>query len=120
MDTPKIFESEHRFCQILWEREPVSSTELVRLCREKLGWKKSTTYTVIRRLAERGVVKLENACVTSLISQEQIQHSESRTFVDRIFGGSLPQFIAAFAGEKRLTRQEAEALRQMIDQYEEE
>lgn len=120
MEAPKIFESEYRFCQILWALEPVNSTELVKVCREKLGWKKSTTYTVIKRLSERGVVKLENACVTSLISQEQIQHSESRTFVDRIFGGSLPQFIAAFAGEKRLTRQEAEALRQMIDQYEEE
>ena len=94
MDTPKIFESEHRFCQILWEREPVSSTELVRLCREKLGWKKSTTYTVIKRLSERGVVRLENAVVTSLVSREQVQTSESREIVDRAFGGSLPRFVA--------------------------
>ena len=78
MDTPKIFESEFRFCQILWDHEPVSSTELVRLCRERLGWKKSTTYTVIKRLSERGVVRLENAVVTALVSRRQVQHSESR------------------------------------------
>ena len=87
METPKIFESEYRFCQILWEREPVGSTELVRLCRERLGWKKSTTYTVIRRLAERGVVKLENAVVTALVSQEQVRRSESRRDPRRKNGG---------------------------------
>ena len=106
MDTPKIFESEYRFCQILWEREPVSSTELVRLCRERLGWKKSTTYTVIKRLSERGVVKLENTVVTALVSRRQVQRSESREIVDRAFGGSLPQFVAAFTSGKPLTAQE--------------
>lgn len=120
METPKIFESEYRFCQLLWDREPVGSMELVRLCREKLGWKKSTTYTVIRRLAERGVVKLESATVTALVSREQVQRSESRQFVDRAFDGSLPRFIAAFAGGKPLSRQEAEEIRRLIDQYEEE
>ena len=119
MDTPKIFESEHRFCQILWEREPVSSTELVRLCREKLGWKKSTAYTVIKRLSERGVVRLENAVVTSLVSREQVQTSESREIVDRAFGGSLPRFVAAFTSGKPLTAQEAAEIRRLIDQYEE-
>ena len=119
MDTPKIFESEHRFCQILWEREPVSSTELVRLCREKLGWKKSTTYTVIKRLSERGVVRLENAVVTSLVSREQAIISESREIVDRAFGGSLPRFVAAFTSGKALTAQEAAEIRRLIDQYEE-
>ena len=120
METPKIFESEYRFCQILWEREPVSSTELVRLCQGALGWKKSTTYTVIRRLSERGVVKLENAVVSALVSREQVQHSESREFVDRTFSGSLPQFIAAFTSGKKLSRQEAEEIRRLIDAYEEE
>ena len=70
MEVPKIFESEYRFCEILWENEPVTSSELVRLCREKLEWKKSTTYTVIRRLSERGVIKSEDAIVTSLVSRE--------------------------------------------------
>lgn len=120
METPKIFESEYRFCQILWEHEPVSSTRLVHLCQEALGWKKSTTYTVIRRLSERGVVKLENAVVTALVSREQVQRSESREFVDRAFNGSLPQFIAAFASGKKLSRQEAEEIRRLIDAYEEE
>ena len=120
METPKIFESEYRFCQILWEHEPVGSTELVRLCREALGWKKSTTYTVIRRLSERGAVKLENTVVTALVSREQVQRSESREFVDRTFNGSLPQFIAAFASGKKLSRQEAEEIRRLIDAYEEE
>ena len=120
METPKIFESEYRFCQILWDVEPVGSTELVKLCREKLGWKKSTTYTVIKRLSERGVVRLENARVTSLVTREQVQRSESQEVIDRAFGGSLPQFIAAFAGGKKLTKAEAEEIRRLIDQYEEE
>ena len=120
METPKIFESEYRFCQILWGHEPVNSTELVRLCQGALGWKKSTTYTVIRRLSERGVVKLENAVVSALVSREQVQHSESREFVDRTFSGSLPQFIAAFTSGKKLSRQEAEEIRRLIDAYEEE
>ena len=120
METPKIFESESRFCEILWEVEPVGSTELVRLCRERLGWKKSTTYTVIKRLSERGVVRLEDARVASLVSREQVQHWESREVVDRTFGGSLPRFIAAFAGGKKLTKAEAEEIRRLISQYEEE
>ena len=96
MDTPKIFESEFRFCQILWDHEPVSSTELVRLCRERLGWKKSTTYTVIKRLSERGVVRLENAVVTALVSRRQVQHSESRELVDRAFRRDSRRYDGGF------------------------
>lgn len=118
MEMPKIFESEYRFCQILWEREPVSSRELVRLCQERLGWKKSTTYTVIKRLSERGVVKMENSTVTALVSKGQVQRSESREFIDRTFGGSLPQFIAAFTSGKALTDQEVAEIRRLIDEYE--
>lgn len=118
MEMPKIFESEYRFCQILWEREPVSSRELVRLCQERLGWKKSTTYTVIKRLSERGVVKMENSTVTALVSKDQVQRSESREFIDRTFGGSLPQFIAAFTSGKALTDQEVAEIRRLIDEYE--
>lgn len=119
METPKIFESEYRFCQILWEREPVSSTELVRLCRDRLGWKKSTTYTVIKRLSERGVVKLENAIVTALVSRQQVQRRESQEVVDRAFDGSLPRFIAAFTSGKPLSAQEAAEIQSLIDQYKE-
>lgn len=118
MDTPKIFESEYRFCQILWEHEPVSSRDLVKLCQEKLEWKKSTTYTVIKRLSERGVVKMENSVVTSLVSRDQVQRSESREFIDRTFNGSLPQFIAAFTSGKALSAQEVTEIRRLIDEYE--
>ena len=90
MSTPKIFESEYRFCLILWEHEPVNSTELVRLCKEKLGWSKATTYTVIRRLAERGVVRNENAVVTSLVSKAEAQEAEIDELVEKTFEGSCP------------------------------
>ena len=119
METPKIFESEYRFCQILWEQEPVSSTELVKLCQTQLGWKKSTTYTVIKRLSERGVVRMEQSVVTALVSREQVQRSESRQLIERAFGGSLPSFIAAFTSGKALTEEEVAQIRQLIDAYEE-
>ena len=120
METPKIFDSELRFCEILWSHEPIKSSELVRLCAEELGWKKSTTYTVIKRLAERGVVHTENAVVTSRVAREDVQRAESRAFVQRNFSGSLPGFLNAFVGGKGLTAAEADELRRMIDQFEEE
>ena len=117
MEVPKIFESEYRFCEILWENEPVTSSELVRLCREKLEWKKSTTYTVIRRLSERGVIKSEYAIVTSLVSREDAQSAESTEIVERTFSGSLPSFIAAFTRKKNLSRQEIDEIQKIIDNY---
>lgn len=117
MEVPKIFESEYRFCEILWENEPVTSSELVRLCREKLEWKKSTTYTVIRRLSERGVIKSEDAIVTSLVSREDAQSAESTEIVERTFSGSLPSFIAAFTRKKNLSRQEIDEIKKIIDNY---
>ena len=88
MSVPQIFESEYRFCLILWEHEPVNSTQLVHLCQEQLGWSKATTYTVIRRLSQRGVVKNENAVVTSLVTKEQVQQSQIDQLVDKTFEGS--------------------------------
>ena len=120
MDTPKIFDSELKFCEILWTHEPVKSSELVRLCADELGWKKSTTYTVIKRLTERGVVHTENAVVTALVNREDVQSAESRAFVERNFSGSLPGFLNAFVGGKGLTAVEADELRRMIDKFEEE
>ncbi len=120
MDVPKVFESEYRFCEILWENEPVTSRELVRLCSEKLEWKKSTTYTVIRRLSERGILKSENAVVTSLVSREDVQSAESAEVVERTFSGSLPGFIAAFTRKKNLTRQEIDEIQKIIDSYKEQ
>lgn len=120
MDAPKIFESEYRFCLILWANEPINSTRLVELCKEQLGWSKATTYTVIRRLSERGVVKNENAVVTSLISKEQAQASRLDEMVEETFQGSMPAFIAAFSRSKKLTRDEVEQLKALIDNYEED
>lgn len=120
METPKIFESEYRFCLILWEREPVNSGELVKLCKERLGWSKATTYTVIRRLSERGVVKNENTIVSALISKEQAQKARMEEMMEETFEGSLPAFLAAFSKSKKLTRQEVEQLKMLIDSLEEE
>lgn len=117
MDTPKIFESEYRFCLILWEHEPVKSKELVRLCEERLGWKSTTTYTVIKRLSERGVVKNENTIVTSLVSKEEAQAAEIDELVDRTFEGSLPAFIAAFTKHQKLSEKELDEMQKMIDRY---
>ena len=119
METPKIFDSELRFCEILWEHQPVRSSELAHLCAEKLGWKKSTTSTVIKRLTERGVVQTEDAVVTALVSRDQVQRAESRAFVERNFSGSLPGFLNAFVGGRGLSAEEADELRRMIADLEE-
>ena len=120
MPIPKVFESEYRFCLLLWKNEPIGSGELAKLCEKQLGWKKSTTYTVLKRLAERGVLKNEDSVVTSLVSKEEVQCAESREFIDRTFGGSLPGFIAAFTDSRQLSAQEAEEIRRMMESYKED
>ncbi len=117
MDTPKVYESEYRFCLIMWENEPVKSSKLVELCREQLGWKPTTTYTVIKRLSERGVLKNEKTVVTSLVSKDQVQAAELNEMVEKTFEGSLPAFIAAFTKHQRLSDAEIDAVQQMIDHY---
>ena len=112
---PKIFESEYRFCLILWEHEPIKSTDLAKLCKEKLDWSKTTTYTVIKRLSERGVVKSEKAVVTSIISKEEAQQSELDELMDKKFEGSLPAFIAAFGRRQELSDAEIEEIRRIIE-----
>lgn len=120
METPKIFESEYRFCLLLWENEPINSTKLVELCKEHLGWSKATTYTVIRRLSERGVVKNENTMVSSLISKEEAQKSRLEEMVEETFEGSVPAFIAAFSRGRKLSKQDVDQLQALIDTYQEE
>ena len=117
MDTPKVFESEYRFCLILWENEPVKSSKLVELCKEQLGWKPTTTYTVIKRLSERGVLKNENTVVTSLVSKDEVQAAELNEMVEKTFEGSLPAFIAAFTKHQKISDAEIDAVQQMIDRY---
>ena len=120
METPKIFESEYRFCLIMWEHEPVNSTKLVELCKERLGWSKATTYTVIRRLSERGVLVNENTMVRTLVSKEEAQASRVEEMMEETFQGNLPAFLAAFTRSKKLTSQEIDQLKAMIDSYQEE
>ncbi len=115
MDTPKIYESEYRFCLILWEHEPVKSGDLVKLCKEQLGWKPTTTYTVIKRLSQRGVLKNEDTIVTSLVSKENVQAAQIEEMVEKTFEGSLPAFIAAFTKHQKLSDAQIDEIQQMID-----
>ena len=117
METPKVFESEYRFCLILWEHEPIKSSELVKLCKEQLGWKPTTTYTVIKRLSERGVLKNENTVVTSLVSKDEVQAAEINEMVEKTFEGSLPAFIAAFTKHRKISEEEIDEVQRMIDSF---
>lgn len=117
MNAPKIFESEYRFCKILWENEPIGSTQLVKLCAQRLGWSKATTYTVIRRLSERGVVQNKDTIVTSLVSKEEAESAVIDEVVETRFSGSLPSFIAAFTRHAHLSEDEIAELHRAIDEY---
>ena len=119
MDEYKLFDAEYRLLSIIWENEPVNSTALSKLCLEKLGWKKSTVFNMIRKLPERGFVKNENVVVTALVRREQVAKYESETVIEKIFGGSLPAFISAFLDGKKITAEEAEELKKMIDKAKE-
>ena len=114
---PRVFESEYRFCLILWENEPIKSTDLAKICEKELGWKNATTYTGIKRLSERGVLKNENAVVTSIVSKEEIQQAQMDELLEKTFEGSMPAFIAAFAKRQKLSDDEIRKLQDMIDSY---
>lgn len=115
MEIPKIHESEYRFCLIMWEHEPVTAVMLVKLCQEQLGWKRTTTYTVIKRLGERGVLKNENGTITSLVSRDKAQAWEIDELVEKKFQGSLPAFIAAFTKRQDMSAAELDEVQRMID-----
>ena len=116
MEKYKLFDAEFKFASIIWENEPVNSTELVRLCADRLGWKKSTTYTVFKKLCERGILQNKDAVVTALIKCEDVQKYESSAVVEKAFDGSLPKFLTAFLGERKLSSQEAEELKRIIEE----
>lgn len=111
---------ESKFADLIWEQEPIPSGELVKLCEKELSWKKPTTYTVLRKLCEKGIFKNENGVVSSLISRQEFYAMQSERFVDETFDGSLPAFVAAFTKRKQLSKQEVEELRRLIDTYGEE
>lgn len=109
---------ETRFAELIWAHEPLTSGELVKLCAKELEWKKSTTYTVLKKLCDRGIFQNQDGLVTSVLSQKEFQSRQSRRFVEDTFSGSLPAFIAAFAEGGELSDQELLEIRRMIDSYE--
>lgn len=120
MDKYKLFDAELKFMNIIWEREPIASGDLVKVCNEKLGWKKSTTYTVLRKLSNRGILKNEKTIVSAIIKKEETQRYESHEVIEKSFGGSLPKFLTAFFGDKKISTEEAEELKKLIDSHRED
>lgn len=116
----KLSQSEARFTELVWQHEPMGSGELVKICEKEMGWKKSTTYTVLKILYKKGIVQNQNAVVTSLVKKDEFYGRQSRRFVEDTFGGSLPGFLAAFIGGGRLSERQADELKKLIDQHKEE
>ena len=115
MEERKLGPVELRFAELIWENAPISSGELVKLCARELEWKKSTTYTVLKKLCERGILHNANGTVTALVKQAQVQQEESAAVVQKSFGGSLPRFVAAFLNTSSISEEEAAAIRAMLD-----
>ena len=119
MDNLRLAEGEYRFTCIVWDHEPLPSGKLVELSREQLGWKKSTTYTVLKKLVDRGVLRNDNAVVSAAVPKEAVLREESRAVVERAFGGSLPSFLAHFMGGRTISDAEADELKAVIDRFRE-
>jgi BlaI family penicillinase repressor len=119
MNEYKMTRSEARFADLIWLHEPIASGELVKLCEKEMDWKKSTTYTVLKKLCDRSIFQNENAIVSSLIKKDEFYARQSRRFVEDIFGGSLPKFLTAFIGGNNLSDRQAEELKKLIDQHKE-
>ena len=113
----KLGPIETRFAEIIWANEPITTNQLTKLCAEALEWKRTTTYTVIKRLSERGVLKNENTVVTSLVSKDEVQAAELNEMVEKTFEGSLPAFIAAFTKHQKISEAEIDAVQAMIDRF---
>lgn len=116
MEEFRLFDAEYKFATIVWELEPINSTELVRVSAERLGWKKSTTYTVLKKLCERGILTNNDAVVTARVKREDVQRYESEELVERAFAGSLPGFLAAFLDQRKISESEAAELRRIIEE----
>jgi predicted transcriptional regulator len=117
MDNIKIFDAEYRFMNIIWDNEPVKSSDLVRLADNELGWKKSTTFTVIRRLCERGAISNENTIVTTLVKREQVMRDETEEHIDKVYDGSLKLFLTTFLQKEKLNKDEIEELKKIVNNY---
>jgi len=116
----KLTETETKFAGLIWEREPIESPELVKIAEHEMKWKKSTTYTVLKKLCEKGIFKNENALVSAVQKKEEFYANQSRNYVDETFGGSLPRFLTAFVGGNKLNANQAEELKRLIDEHKED
>ncbi|MCM1136268.1 MAG: BlaI/MecI/CopY family transcriptional regulator [Clostridium sp.] len=116
----KLADAEERFAKIIWDREPISSPELVKICEKEMKWKKSTTYTVLKKLCDKGIFKNENAMVTAQMGREEFYGAQSRRYVQDVFAGSLPRFLTAFCGGRKLSKEEVEEMKRFIDEYQED
>lgn len=119
MDDLKLFDGEYKFACLVWDHEPLGSGELVKLSAEKLGWKKSTTYTVLKKLCQKGILRNENAVVTALVKREAVQKYESQAVIEKAFDDSLPKFIASFLSDRKLSQQEAAEILALIETHQE-
>lgn len=119
MKAYKLAESEERFAELIWQNEPIGSGELVKLSEKEMNWKKSTTYTVLKKLCEKGIFQNKNAVVSSLITRDEYDAKQSVRFVEDTFGGSLPKFLTSFIGAKKLNKHQAEELKKLIDKHKE-
>lgn len=117
MNELRLCESDFRFMSVIWDNEPLPSGELVKLCGEKFGWKKSTTYTMLKKMCEKGFAKNDGSLVTSLVERNRVQAYASEHFVEQTFGGSLPDFLVSFLGGKKISEKEAEELKRLIDSH---
>ena len=113
----KLTEAEEKFAELIWKQEPIGSGELVKLCEKEMNWKKSTTYTVLKKLCEKSIFKNENTVVSSQVTKDEYYANQSICFVEDTFGGSLPKFLTAFMGGKKLSRHQAEELKSLIDEH---
>ncbi|BDR81123.1 BlaI/MecI/CopY family transcriptional regulator [Clostridium tetani] len=118
MNNFKIFDAEFKFMEIVWENSPIKSSDLVKLTHDKLGWKKSTTYTVIRRLKERNIIANENAIVTALIDREAVQLSETEELIDKVYSGSIKKFFSTFLQKENLSKKDIKELKKIVDELE--
>ena len=119
MNDYKLAQSEAKFAELIWRHEPISSGELVKVCEKEMDWKKSTTYTVLKKVCEKGIFQNENAVVTSLLKKDEFYAKQSRRFVEDTFGASLPKFLTAFIGGKKLSDHQADELKKLIDEHKE-
>ncbi len=119
MEVYKFTESEEKFAELIWQNEPIGSGNLVKLCENEMNWKKSTTYTVLKKLCEKNIFKNENTVISSLITKDEYYAKQSIRFVEDTFGGSLPKFLTAFIGGNKLSKHQAEELKRLIDDHKE-